>query len=78
MTQAISVYLREDCHLCEALLDELRQLQGRWKFEIQTYDIDRDPALRARYDTRVPVVTVAGVEVCEYFLDPEKLADYFE
>jgi hypothetical protein len=78
VTPAVRVYLREECHLCEALLDELRQLQGRWQFDIHTYDIDRDPALRARYNTRVPVVVIGEEEVCEYFLDPARLAVYFE
>lgn len=78
MTPAVSVYLREECHLCEALLEELRQLQGRWGFEIHTFDIDRDPALYARYNTRVPVVVINEDVVCEYFLDPARLAVYFE
>jgi len=78
VTPAVSVYLREDCHLCEALLDELRQLQPRWRFEIRTFDIDRDPQLQARYNTRIPVVVIGEEEVCEYFLDPERLAVYFE
>jgi len=78
VTPAVTVYQREDCHLCEALIAELRQLQARWRFEIICHDIDADPALRARYDTRVPVVVVNGEEVCEYYLDPDRLAEYFE
>jgi len=78
VTPTVSVYLREDCHLCEALLDELHQLQGRWRFDILTHDIDRDPVLRARFHTRVPVVVIDEEEVCEYFLDPARLAVYFE
>lgn len=57
---------------------ELLALQGRWQFEVTTCDIDTDPALRERYNTRVPVLTAGDQELCHYFLDPDKLAAYFE
>lgn len=56
---------------------ELIALQARWQFEIETKDIDCDPLLRQCYDTRVPVLAINGNEICQYFLDPDKLADYF-
>lgn len=57
---------------------ELLELQSRWQFDIETLDIDADPVLRERYNTLVPVLTVNGEEVCHYFLDPDRLAIYFE
>ncbi|MEJ2362755.1 MAG: glutaredoxin family protein [Gammaproteobacteria bacterium] len=78
MKPTLIVYLRHDCHLCEAFMAELQTLQSRWEFDVTTRDIDADPVLRERYDTLVPVLTVDGREVCHYFLDPERLAPYFE
>jgi len=57
---------------------ELVSLQGRWQFDVETRDIDNDPDLRERYNTLVPVLAINGQEVCHYFLDPDKLAVYFE
>jgi hypothetical protein len=57
---------------------ELDSLQTRWRFDVETRDIDSDPVLRERYNTLVPVLTINGDEVCHYFLDPDKLAVYFE
>jgi hypothetical protein len=57
---------------------ELQALQNRWQFEVETRDIDSEPELRERYNTLVPVLTLGGEEVCHYFLDPDKLAVYFE
>ncbi len=57
---------------------ELLVLQSRWQFDVETRDIDADPVLRDRYNTLVPVLTINGEEVCHYFLDPDKLAVYFE
>lgn len=57
---------------------ELSALQTRWQFDVETRDIDTDPVLRERYNTLVPVLSIGDEEVCHYFLDPEKLAVYFE
>lgn len=57
---------------------ELLALQSDWQFTLEAVDIDSDPQLVERYNTRVPVLAIAGEEVCQYFLDPEKLAIYFE
>lgn len=57
---------------------ELLPLQRRWLFDIETKDIDSDPHLRERYNTLVPVLALDGEEICHYFLDPDKLAGYFE
>lgn len=57
---------------------ELLQLQSRWQFDIETHDIDSDPLWRERYNTLVPVLAIDGDEICHYFLDPDKLAGYFE
>jgi len=36
-------------------------------------DIDRDPDLVRRYDSKVPVLCLGEVEICHYFLDGEAL-----
>ncbi len=78
MSQAdLRLYYREGCHLCEemaALLyrgwpDRLDQL--RW------IDVDRDPALAARYGLRVPVLVADGAEVCDLAPDPVRLQAVF-
>jgi len=64
----LTVYSRRGCHLCEDLLGELEPLlRGRAVVAVQ--DIDLDDALRERYHTRVPVVSAAGQELCQYHLD---------
>jgi Glutaredoxin-like domain (DUF836) len=36
-------------------------------------DIDADPLLVARYDERVPVLVLDGVELCHYHLDEARV-----
>ncbi len=46
-----------------------RQRSIEWR-EI---DIDRDTALIARYDARVPVLCAGEVEICHFFFDESAL-----
>lgn len=73
-----TVYLRHGCHLCEAFVEELTALAPRWNLQVSTVDIDSEPALQARYDTRVPVLHIDGEDICDYFVDADRLAVYFE
>lgn len=58
----LTLYTRADCSLCDqaaALLDRLADsLPFRWT----PVDVDRDPALRARFDALLPVIAL-GEEV---------------
>ena len=69
----LTLYVRQGCALCEDLLADLEGFQPQLGFELQIVDIDRDPVLRARYDTLVPVLTAGDQPVCHYFLDPVAL-----
>lgn len=55
-----------------AALAALRQEHG---FSLEVVDVDADPALVALYDERVPVLTMAGREICNYFLDRSRLVE---
>ena len=50
MTARLQFLTREGCHLCD---DALLLLQG---VPLDVIDIDKDPALHAEFDERVPVV----------------------
>jgi thiol-disulfide isomerase/thioredoxin len=64
------LYGRAWCHLCEEMRAELEPIAARHGMAIEWIDIDEDPLLEARYDERVPVLTLDGVELCQYRLDP--------
>ena len=53
-----TLYTRPGCHLC----DDAADLLERYGLEVERVDIDQDAALRARYDTCVPVVVIDGQE----------------
>ncbi len=52
----VLLFTRAGCHLC----DEAKALLGRHDLQPTVIDIDREPELRQRYDTCVPVVVIDG------------------
>ncbi|AET89735.1 glutaredoxin [Burkholderia sp. KK1] len=66
---AFILYGRAWCHLCEDMRAELEPIAARHGLGIEWIDIDEDPLLEARYDERVPVLMLDGVELCQYRLD---------
>ena len=71
----LTLYYREGCHLCEAMLQALRGLQSHLGFELTRVDIDRDPRLRQRYDEWVPVLCHRDRELCHYQLDEQRVVE---
>jgi glutaredoxin len=71
--QAVTLYTRAGCHLCEHAEQVLRNEQRTIPFALVTVDIDGDPELARRYGVRVPVVAVDGVELFEYEVPPNLL-----
>ncbi len=60
---AVTLYSRNDCHLCEQAAQQLQALSPAFGLALRTIDIDADPALRRRYGDRVPVVALRGREL---------------
>ncbi|MGB5177973.1 MAG: glutaredoxin family protein [Gammaproteobacteria bacterium] len=73
MTPQLTVYTRRGCHLCSDMLQALECLRPELGFQLLEVDIDTDPELRRRYDTRVPVLAAGEVEICYYFLEETRL-----
>ena len=49
----LTLYQRDDCHLCDLALDVLAQARAP---EFDSVFIDEDEGLEQRYGTRVPVL----------------------
>ena len=75
-TPRLTVFVRRGCHLCTDMTQALERLRPELGFEYAEVDIDRDPGLRSRYDTRVPVLAAGDNEICYYFLEEQRLRAY--
>jgi hypothetical protein len=51
------------------MMAALKQFQGRYDFEIEVVDVDRDPRLEEKWGDKVPVLLDGDRELCHYYLD---------
>jgi glutaredoxin len=72
----VTVYSREDCHLCEEALETIERVASGVErhVEIREVDVDDDPELAAEYGERVPYVLVDGRPAFKFRVDAEELA----
>jgi hypothetical protein len=68
-----SLYSRPGCALCEEMLTDLAALPAARGIPIDVIDVDLEPATRARYGHKIPVLLLAGELVCHGRLDPEEV-----
>jgi len=64
------LYSRRGCHLCEVAEDLVLAHHP----DLVVVDVDRDPAARAIFDLRVPVLEVDGVVAVEGRFDEAAVA----
>ena len=69
-----TVVSREDCHLCDELLAQLRLFTADRAAVIDVVDVDSDPELRRRYGHQVPVLLLDGEPVCHGHFDADEVA----
>lgn len=74
----ITVYSRPDCHLCADAMSVLRTMQDELGFALHERDIDGDEALQRAYFERIPVITLDGEELFDYFVDEKALRERLE
>jgi hypothetical protein len=74
VTAVVTLYGREDCHLCEQAREAILSLRSSGlDFRLQEVDIESDPGLRAEYLERIPVIEVDGETVSELSPDVSAL-----
>jgi predicted thioredoxin/glutaredoxin len=69
----IELYSRSHCSLCEDALAVLRDLGGRYEFDLVERDIRGDPSLWERFRYDVPVVLIDGEVAFRLRVDPVEL-----
>ena len=76
----VTVYSREECHLCEEALDAVRRVADEVArpVDVETVDVDADPDLREAYGERVPYVLVDGRPAFKFRVDAAELRERLE
>lgn len=71
----VRLYSKPDCHLCVDAREALESVRTELSFELSELDITTDEALHRAYFERIPVVTLDGEELFEYFVDERVLRE---
>ena len=66
MLPRVTLFGRAGCHLCDEARAVIERVAARAPLRLEEIDVDGDPALRAEYDTEVPVIEVNGREVARW------------
>lgn len=67
----VTLYSRNNCHLCEQAETDLKKLQETFTFKLTVLDIDTDNALRDRFDKEIPVVEAGPFRLMAPFSQQE-------
>ena len=75
MAKTLTLFTREDCHLCHVAHDALERVRTAHPFDLVVIDLDTEaPAdKRALYSSEVPVVELEGKKVMKYRIDEARL-----
>ena len=71
----VTLYVTDDCHLCEEAERLLRRLGREMGFRLELVDIASDAALFDRYGLAVPVLAVNGEAVLSAPLDEGRVRE---
>ncbi len=70
---AITVYSRAGCHLCEEAKSVIAPVAVEFSTSVHEVDIDADPRLRERYTNDVPVIFVGPRFFAKYRVEVQRL-----
>ncbi len=73
--RSVTLYSKADCHLCADARQALLRVQADIPFTLHERDIAVDDALHRAYFDRIPVVTIDGEELFDYFVDEYALRE---
>lgn len=72
MTELV-LYTRAGCHLCDEMKAGLVALRPLLGYALREIEVGWEGELAEKYGHLLPVLELAGHEVCHYFLDEERL-----
>jgi glutaredoxin len=59
---ALTLYTRQQCHLCEQAKEAIMELKDEYSFTIEEFDIDQSDELTEKYGLMIPVLLINGKE----------------
>jgi glutaredoxin len=74
----ITVYSRQNCHLCDVAVESLESVRPELNFEIEKIYIDGNNELTNKYGEEVPVIHIDGIHHDIFRVDLERFRSSLE
>lgn len=76
-SKTVTVYTREDCHLCKDAITVIRTVAESVAppVKIELIDIDEKESLQAKYGDRVPYVLIDDQPAFKYHVNKQELQE---
>jgi hypothetical protein len=71
----VTLYGKPGCHLCDEARAVVERVRAERPFELREVDVSLDPALFREYGERIPVLTLDGEELFEFFVEEAVLVN---
>jgi hypothetical protein len=71
--RTVTVHVRDGCHLCDDALTVVRRVRADVPFALDVVDIEADDDLHRRLLERIPVTSVDGQWLSDFFVDEAAL-----
>lgn len=73
MTRRLTLYTRRGCCLCEEMKEVIRRVAGGLALEMEEIDVDKEPGLKEKFGSEVPVLFIDGRKAFKYRVTPKEL-----
>ena len=73
----VKFYYRQECHLCEDMLEMIQSYMAETDIELDMIDVDADAKVREKYGLLIPLLSDhLDQEICHYFFDKIRFEDF--
>ena len=71
----VTLYGKPGCHLCDEAREVVERVRAEHPFDLREVDVSLDPGLNREYGERIPVLSLNGEELFDYFVEEAVLVE---
>ena len=71
----MTLYGKPGCHLCDEAREVVERVRAEHPFDLHEVDVSLDPGLNREYGERIPVLSVNGEELFDFFVEEAVLVE---
>lgn len=71
----VTLYSRAGCSLCVDAEEDIEAIRKTIPFDFEIVDVDSDASFQTSYGERIPVVTLNGKVISQFYVDSARLRE---